>query len=485
MILSDDLRKAVLQAAIQGKLTEQLETDSNAKDLVDSIRIKKNELIQNKKIKKEIKLRDIDEDDLDFTLPRNWACERMGKMFEIIRGSSPRPKGSPEFWTTELREYHWITISDITNYCIDGVLTKTNEFLTEKGKQKSTFVQKDELVIAVSGSTTGKSCLLGIDGYIYDGLAAIIDCTNSFNKRYLYIYMKYFYDKLNASKRGSAFPNINTDLLKETIITIPPIEEQKRIVEKVNELMNKIAEYEKIEKELEAIKRAFPNDIKKSILQAAMQGQLTEQLGTDSSVETLMEYIKNNYNSKIKEVKNGTNFEFPDNWKCYKLIDVTNLYTGNSISENIKKSKYTNLKDGYNYIGTKDVGFNHSINYNNGVKIPFDEPKFKYADKDATLLCIEGGSAGKKIAILDEKVCFGNKLCAFHPLGINKKYLYHFLQSPIFLNAFMDKMSGMIGGVSINKIKQVIIPIPPIEEQQRIVEKLEKLLHLCEELKEE
>jgi type I restriction enzyme S subunit len=484
MVLADNLKKAVLQAAIQGKLTEQLETDSTAKDLVNSIRTKKNELIQNKKIKKEIQLSDISGDDLEFTLPFNWSYERMGKIFEIIRGSSPRPKGSPEYWTIELKEYHWITISDITNYCVDGVLIKTREFLTEKGKEKSTFVQKGELVIAVSGSTTGKSCLLGIDGYIYDGLAAIIDCTNSFNKKFLWIYMQYFYDKLNASKRGSAFPNINTDLLKETIIMIPPIEEQKRIVDKVSEIMFKIDEYEKVENDLEFIRKAFSGDIEKSILQAAMQGQLTEQLKSDSNVNDIISEISNFHKKNVKEVENESEFIFPENWKCVKLADATALYTGNSISENIKKSKYMNLKKGYNYIGTKDVGFDHIINYENGVKIPFDEPKFKYADKDATLLCIEGGSAGKKIAILDEKVCFGNKLCAFHPIGIDKKYLYYFLQSPVFLSIFMDKMSGMIGGVSINKIKQVIIPLPPIEEQKRIVEKLEKLLILCTELKE-
>lgn len=114
------------------------------------------------------------------------------------------------------------------------------------------------------------------------------------------------------------------------------------------------------------------------------------------------------------------------------------------------------------------------------MKIPFNEPGFKYADKDATLLCIEGGSAGRKIAILDEKVCFGNKLCAFHPIGIDKKFLYYYLQSPVFLSTFRDNISGIIGGVSIGKIKKLYIPVPSIEEQRRIVERLEMLLPLCE-----
>ena len=76
------------------------------------------------------------------------------------------------------------------------------------------------------------------------------------------------------------------------------------------------------------------------------------------------------------------------------------------------------MKDGYDYIGTKDVGFDQKIDYNNGVRIPFDEPKFKYAEAGTPLLCIEGGSAGRKIGLLDRKVCFGNKLCAFTPLTL-------------------------------------------------------------------
>ena len=164
----------------------------------------------------------------------------------------------------------------------------------------------------------------------------------------------------------------------------------------------------------------------------------------------------------------------PSLWNICRLGNIANIFTGNSINEEEKSSKYVNLKEGFNYIGTKDVCFDNTINYNNGVKIPFNT-EFKIALKNTTLLCIEGGSAGRKIAITTEDVCFGNKLCAFQSLGVLPKYLYYYLQSPQFLQLFQTNTTGLIGGVSINTIKQLYFKVPPIQEQLRIVNAIEKI----------
>ena len=224
---------------------------------------------------------------------------------------------------------------------------------------------------------------------------------------------------------------------------------------------------------------AFAKDLRASVLQAAMQGKLTEQSETDTPVSELLADISTKTKKKITLLEDD---DLPTNWGSVKITDVVTLYTGNSISESVKTAKYCGLKEGYDYIGTKDVNFDHTICYDNGVKIPFNEPNFRYAEKDATLLCIEGGSAGRKIAILDKKVCFGNKLCAFHPIDIESKFLYFFLQSPQFLGVFANNISGIIGGVSINKIKQMTLPIPPIEEQKRIVRRIEEIMKHIDEL---
>ena len=252
-------------------------------------------------------------------------------------------------------------------------------------------------------------------------------------------------------------------------------------------------------------------DLKNSILQLAIQGKLVPQDPNDEPASELLKKIKaekaelvkqgkikkekqesriykgddNKYyeqiGSETKDITDEIPFDIPNNWEWVRIKFLCDTYTGNSISENIKKSKYTNLSAGYNYIGTKDVGFDNTINYENGVKIPFKEEKFRYAYPEDILLCIEGGSAGRKIAILSQTVCFGNKLCDFHQYLNQTRYLYYLLQSPYFFGIFKENISGIIGGVSINKIKELIIPLPPLSEQKRIVKKIEELEPFIEE----
>ena len=172
-------------------------------------------------------------------------------------------------------------------------------------------------------------------------------------------------------------------------------------------------------------------DLKNSILGLAISGKLTSQEPTDESVDTLIENIqkfKENLilngrlkpnKKKILDTSVDESLEVPKSWRVVRLGDIADLYTGDSIPELIKSTRYAKVDDGYDYIGTKDVGFDNVINYSNGVKIPFDEKGFKQAHKNSILLCIEGGSAGRKIAKLDRTVCFGNKLCAIAPFGFD------------------------------------------------------------------
>ena len=155
--------------------------------------------------------------------------------------------------------------------------------------------------------------------------------------------------------------------------------------------------------------------------------------------------------------------ELPQNWIETELVNITNLYTGNSINESVKKEKYTNLSEGFNYIATKDIGYDKSINYKNGIKIPFEETSFKIALKGSVLLCIEGGSAGRKLAFTNEDVCFVNKLCAFVSKISTEhaKFIYYYFQSNDFKAIFNENKNGLIGGVSLNKLKQIKIIQPP------------------------
>ena len=237
----------------------------------------------------------------------------------------------------------------------------------------------------------------------------------------------------------------------------------------------------------------FTDRLKKSLLQVAIQGQLTEQLPTDGDARDLLKKIRAEKTKliatkKIKAEKplpliadDEIPFNLPDNWCWCRLGDVCEMYTGNSIAESEKKAKYIGLAEGFSYIGTKDISFDNQINYNNGVRIPF-ENNFRRANKNSVLMCIEGGSAGRKIAITDRDVCFGNKLCNFNAEKISNRYIYFYLQSSAFKKFFTDNVTGIIGGVSLKRLNLIPLPLPPLDEQKRIVEKLDALFSEVDEL---
>ena len=188
--------------------------------------------------------------------------------------------------------------------------------------------------------------------------------------------------------------------------------------------------------------------------------------------------------SDLEQTEIEAPYELPEGWKWDFAKNIADIYTGNSINEKLKQEKYLNQTEGLNFIATKDIDFDGAINYENGVKIN-DYEKFKTAPKNTPLLCIEGGSAGRKLGFSEEEVCFGNKLCAFVCRDINPKLLYFYLQSNFFYHCFMKERHGLIGGVSVNTLKQIPFPLPPtLAEQQRIVNRIESMFAKLDEAKE-
>lgn len=168
-------------------------------------------------------------------------------------------------------------------------------------------------------------------------------------------------------------------------------------------------------------------------------------------------------------------------WLVKPIGEVVTVFSGNSISESEKKKNYLDA-EGTPYIGTKDVGFDAIIDYENGVKIPpaFSE-RFRLAPAGAVLICSEGGSAGRKIGIIDQPVNFGNKLFALVSEQILGKYLFYYCFSSNFQKQFRDSMSGVIGGVSQGKFKEISISFPPIKKQSAIVERLDHMFGMANE----
>ena len=172
--------------------------------------------------------------------------------------------------------------------------------------------------------------------------------------------------------------------------------------------------------------------------------------------------------------------------KSIKLGEVAKIFNGNSINEKVKANNFTGLKVGTPYIATKDISYACQVNYENGVMIPsVNESEFKLAKKGSVLLCAEGGSAGRKMAIIERDVFFGNKLFCFEcDAKLNSKFLFYYLQTSTFQDLFKSSITGLIGGVSLEKVRNLPIVLPSLEKQSEIVEKLDTAFAGIESLNE-
>ena len=477
-----DLKNALLQEAVQGKLVPQIASEGNARDLLEAIRKEKlshgldfaNAKSGKRKSKKETALAgsnpcDITEDEIPFEIPESWCWCRLGDIINIKSGdgltSSQMKKGNiPVFGGNGITGYH-----NISN------------------------IHKESIVIGRVGFYCGSVHITPNEAWVTDNAFITTYPEKQIDKRFLVYVLRHL--NLGQDNNATAQPVVSGKKIYPIPFPLPPLAEQKRIVAAIEKFMPLIEEYGKKETQLKAINEKIGTLIKKAILQEAVQGKLVPQIAAEGNAKDLLEEIKKEKTKLIKEGKikkektlpeisdDEIPFDIPENWCWCRLSELCNLYTGDSINETEKKLKYTNVKEGWFYIGTKDVNFDQTINYDNGIKIPFEKDNFRIAPKNTVLMCIEGGSAGRKIAFTNQDVCFGNKLCCFNSYKNEiEKFIFYFLQSTLFTDAFKDNINGIIGGVSINNLKGMLFPLPPLAEQKRIVDTIEKILPLCKKL---
>ena len=441
------------------------------------------------------------DEEIPFEIPDSWEWERWGNLSHSIQYGYNAP-------AEESGDIRMVRISDIQ----DGEVlwVKVPFCHINKSDIDTYLLQKGDILFARTGGTVGKSFLVGDVPYpsIYAGYLIRTRYSNMLSSHYMKYFMecRLYWEQLRNGTIATAQPNCNGKTLAKMILPIPPYNEQIRITDKLSQVLEQVCKYGESQKRLDRLNLQIHDLLKKSILQEAIKGRLVAQDTSEEPASILLQRVKEEKLRLVKEGKLkkkdvtdstifrdddnkyyeqvGKNciditdkipFEIPNNWVWTKLSDVADIYTGNSISETEKNAKYTNVV-GRNYIGTKDVGFDNKVFYNNGVAIPKEyEQNFRIALKDSILMCIEGGSAGRKVAILNQDVCFGNKLCCLSPFIEIGKYIYFYLQSPSFIDMFNQNKAGIIGGVSIAKVKEILIPLPPLKEQCRIIHRLEEL----------
>ena len=440
------------------------------------------------------------DDEIPFEIPQGWEWTRIGNIFNHTSGkqqsSGNKNGGMPQKFITTSNLY-W------GYFVLDNV--KVMNFTEEEINNCS--ATKGDLLVCEGGAGYGRSAIWNYDYDIclQNHIHRLRPCVNGICE-YVYHFIYLLKESNNLSSVGTAMPGLSANRLKGLLLPFPPLSEQNRIVAKLGELLPQVEKYSKVQNCLDELNVAINGKLKKAILQEAIQGKLVPQIAEEGTAQELLEQIRQEKQRLVKEGKlkksalldsiiykgddnkyyeqvgkkclditAQIHFEIPENWVWTRLFYIANIYTGNSISETEKKSKFADVVGRY-YIGTKDVDFNNRVIYDNGIAIPKQyEPDFRLAPNNSILMCIEGGSAGRKIAILNQDVCFGNKLCCFSPFVGIGKYMYYYLQSPSFFELFNLNKTGIIGGVSIAKVKEILIPLPPIKEQQRIVAQIEKL----------
>lgn len=494
-MLADKLRKSVLQSAIQGKLTEQLATDDKVEDLLQAIKEEKELLIKEKKIKKQKPLPKITEDEIPFAIPENWKWVRLGEIGKIIGGGTPKTTNL-EYWQNG--KIAWITPADMKNikgkYISCG---KKNITLLGLEKSSAQLLPKGSILFS-SRAPIGYVAIAREEVSTNQGFKSIVPFSLNLSL-YLYYVLLGMVDIIKKLGTGTTFKEVSGSVVEKILVPLPPLAEQKRIVEKLDNVLANIDELKASEEKLSILQKNFPDKLKKSILQSAIQGKLTEQLATDDNVEDLLQAIKEEKERLIKEKKikkqkplpeiteEEIPFEIPENWKWVRLDDIcVYLQRGKSpIYSDIKKypvvSQKCNQWSGFTLEPAKYLAPEVLEKYS-------DE---RYLKKHDILINSTGlGTVGRvclfktdskyPIVVADSHVTVVRSTRL-----ISEIYIKYFLSSPHIQDNIEDMCSGSTKQkeLALNTIKNLLVALPPLAEQKRIVEKLDKLLADIEELK--
>lgn len=493
--IAEQLRQAVLQAAIQGKLTEQLPEDGDAKDLLAEIQAEKAKLITEKRTKKENPLETIAKDEVPFDVSNSWSWAKLGDLcLKIGAGNTPPGGKNSDVYKTDGIKF--IRSMNVYN---DGLHYEGMVYISEElaSRRAGSAVIAKDMLLNITGGSIGRCAIVPNDFDIgnVNQHVLIIRCVNEQCRSYIHLVIcsPLIQAAINEKAVGDK-AGFSANKAKNLLIPLPPLAEQHRIVARVDELMAKIDELEKVENELNALHKAFPGDMKAALLQAAMQGKLTEQLPEDGNAEDLLKSIEAEKGKPIAEKKikkqkalepiadDEIPFEIPDNWKWNRLRNLV-----------YNRGQKTPVKE-FSYI---DIGSIDNIHQ-------------RLNDNETIIPAAEAPSRARKIVGLGDilystvrpylhNACIIDKNFRAEPIastgfavltcykGVNSKYLLYYMLSPAFdqyANATDNAKGVAYPAINDEKLYKAVVPLPPLAEQQRIVEKLDKLLPLCDSLEE-
>ena len=527
---AQQLKNSILQMAVQGKLVPQDPGDEPASVLLRRIKAEKQELIKAGKIKKDKKsseifrgathnlpyayceqigkeIRDIS-DEIPFEIPESWEWVRLGFIGDWGSGATPS-RTNKEYYGGNIP---WLKTGDLN----DGIITNIPEKITELALEKTSVRLNPvgSVLIAMYGATIGKLGILNIPATTNQACCACLPIL--VNNNYLFYFLMSHKESFTKKAEGGAQPNISKEKIISTLFPLPPLAEQKRIVEKIEQLLPFIEKYEQVETQLTALNTSFPEMLKKSILQESVQGKLVPQNPFDEPASVLLERIRAEKQELIKQRKIKKNksesviitrdkipyeiidgkerciadevpFEIPDSWCWCRLSDlaIKEIRRGKSpvyadIGSVLVFAQKCNVKTG---------GINISL-----AKYLVDSAISKYPQEeymqggDIIVNSTGTGTLGRIGMYSNEDNHDNMPLVPDSHVTIVRvcsdisQYIYYILK---WYQPYLEECgegSTKQKELKPGRIKELFIPVPPLSEQKRIIETIESIYNYCDKL---
>lgn len=467
----EQLRASILQQAMEGKLVKQDPNDEPASELLEKIKAEKEQLVKAKKIKKTKALPKITEDEKPFDIPENWEWVRLGTVFNLQAGKNRKASTINEIKTVDY-DYPCFGGNGIRGYVSD---------FNREGKYA---------LIGRQGALCGNINFAKGKFYATEH-AVVVEIFAGTNYKWSGYFLKAL--NLNQYSTATAQPGLSVTKINRVLIPLPPLKEQLRIVAKIEKLMPLIDEYAKAYNRLKSIDDGFNDKMKQSILQYAMEGKMVKQAPDDEPASELLKKIKNEKIQLIKEKKikrskrlpeitdDEKKFDIPNSWEWVRLGEIGAITSGGT-PKTTEKSYWEKAKIPW----ITPAVMSSQIN-----GIVFQNTEIKYINKNG----LEHSSAQLIPAysiVVSSRAPIGyvnivpyeyttNQGCKSVTTfsNVNKEFIYYTIKYSV-PDMYKRASGTTFKEISGTKFGQTIIPLPPLNEQKRIVTKIKELMSLIE-----
>lgn len=495
-MIADRLRTAVLQAAISGRLTDQRPEDGTAKELLEQIAAERAALAKAKKLQKQKALQPVTEETQPFVLPPSWKWVRFQDVNQFRIGKTPK-KAEPKYWSPS--EIPWVAISDMTQ---GGSIMSTKQGVTATAINECYGGQLSPAgtLIMSFKLTIGRCSFLGQDAVHNEAIVSIFPAVSAGDSFSTYLsHALPLLSQLGESKAAIKGNTLNSESIANLPIPLPPPMEQERIIAKLEEMLPLIDELAELEREREYLDREFAKAIERAILQAAISGKLTKQHPEDGTAEELLETIKTERQQLEKEGKIKKQkplplmseevdlFDVPPAWAWVRLGQLVK-YSGSGSTPKGGKAVY--VHEGTMFLRSQNI-------HNDGLRTQ-DVAFISQATVETLgsntaypgdlLLNITGASIGRAAVVPSG---FAPSKTNQHILTIRlidprlARYIQTVITSDFGFRQIMQRQNGGTKeGLNSTSALSLPVPVPPVDEQERIAAKLDRALPLARGLGE-